>query len=180
MSDNATQIRALIENWADAVHCGDLDAVLADHSDDIVMRRATAGRRRTSDRRLPRDLATVLHLAAAGCIVLPRDRKIVAYCRGQYRVLAHNAVRLLNSHGLTAATGRRRRPGVADRRHPRAGRRRLTLPLPAATTLNWGLSPLLPNSLPGQRQRVKKILLIVNGPPTALTRHSTHYGSPSP
>jgi uncharacterized protein (TIGR02246 family) len=37
MSDNATQIRALIENWADAVHRGDLDAVLADHSDDIVM-----------------------------------------------------------------------------------------------------------------------------------------------
>ena len=37
MSDNATQIRALIEKWADAVHCGDLDAVLADHSDDIVM-----------------------------------------------------------------------------------------------------------------------------------------------
>ena len=31
------QIRALIENWADAVHCGDLDAVLADHTDDIVM-----------------------------------------------------------------------------------------------------------------------------------------------
>jgi ketosteroid isomerase-like protein len=37
MSDNATQIRELIENWADAVHGGDLDAVLADHSDDIVM-----------------------------------------------------------------------------------------------------------------------------------------------
>jgi len=37
MGDNATQIRELIENWADAVHCGDSDAVLADHSDDIVM-----------------------------------------------------------------------------------------------------------------------------------------------
>jgi uncharacterized protein (TIGR02246 family) len=37
MSDNTTQIRALIENWAEAVHRGDLDAVLADHSDDIVM-----------------------------------------------------------------------------------------------------------------------------------------------
>ena len=31
------QIRALIERWADAVHSGDLDAVLADHGDDIVM-----------------------------------------------------------------------------------------------------------------------------------------------
>jgi uncharacterized protein (TIGR02246 family) len=37
MGDNATQIRRLIENWADAVHRGDLAAVLADHSDDIVM-----------------------------------------------------------------------------------------------------------------------------------------------
>ena len=42
MSDNATQIRELIENWADAVHGGDLDAVLADHSDDIVMFDVTA------------------------------------------------------------------------------------------------------------------------------------------
>jgi rhodanese-related sulfurtransferase/DNA-binding transcriptional ArsR family regulator len=33
---------------------------------------------------------------------LPRDREIVAYCRGQYCVLAHNAVRLLISRGLTA------------------------------------------------------------------------------
>jgi len=31
------RIRALVERWADAVHRGDLDAVLADHADDIVM-----------------------------------------------------------------------------------------------------------------------------------------------
>jgi uncharacterized protein (TIGR02246 family) len=31
------QIRTLIENWADAVHRGDLDTVLADHADDLVM-----------------------------------------------------------------------------------------------------------------------------------------------
>lgn len=31
------QIRDLIENWAAAVHVGDLDAVLARHSGDIVM-----------------------------------------------------------------------------------------------------------------------------------------------
>jgi len=31
------QIRALIERWALAVHDGDLDAVLADHAEDIVM-----------------------------------------------------------------------------------------------------------------------------------------------
>lgn len=37
MPNDAEQIRTLIEQWAAAVHRGDLDAVLADHSDDIVM-----------------------------------------------------------------------------------------------------------------------------------------------
>ena len=32
-----TEIRALIERWARAVHAGDLVDVLADHADDIVM-----------------------------------------------------------------------------------------------------------------------------------------------
>ena len=36
MSDEE-QIRSLIEGWAEAVHRGDLDTVLADHADDIVM-----------------------------------------------------------------------------------------------------------------------------------------------
>ena len=30
-------IRSLIEQWASAVHSGDLETVVADHSDDIVM-----------------------------------------------------------------------------------------------------------------------------------------------
>ena len=34
---------------------------------------------------------------------LPEDQEIVAYCRGAYCVLAHEAVRLLNSRGRTAA-----------------------------------------------------------------------------
>jgi len=37
VADDETQIRALIEGWARAVREGDLDGVLADHSDDIVM-----------------------------------------------------------------------------------------------------------------------------------------------
>lgn len=37
MADDETQIRTLIERWATAVHGGDLDGVLADHTDDIVM-----------------------------------------------------------------------------------------------------------------------------------------------
>ena len=34
---NEAEIRELIERWATAVHAGDMDGVLADHSDDIVM-----------------------------------------------------------------------------------------------------------------------------------------------
>jgi len=42
---------------------------------------------------------------------LPNDKEIVAYCRGRYCVLAHDAVRLLNSRGLTA---RRAADGVLE------------------------------------------------------------------
>lgn len=42
---------------------------------------------------------------------LPRDREIVAYCRGRYCVLAHDAVRLLNAKGLHA---RRATDGVLE------------------------------------------------------------------
>lgn len=37
MTSDEEQIRTLIEQWAASVHKGDLDAVLADHTDDIVM-----------------------------------------------------------------------------------------------------------------------------------------------
>jgi uncharacterized protein (TIGR02246 family) len=37
MSENEDEIRSLIERWAEAVHAGDLDGVLADHAHDIVM-----------------------------------------------------------------------------------------------------------------------------------------------
>ena len=37
MTADEAQIRTLIQHWADAVHRGDLDGVLADHSDNIVM-----------------------------------------------------------------------------------------------------------------------------------------------
>src|SRR5829696_6306152 len=35
--DEERSIRAMIERWTAAVHDGDLDAVAADHADDIVM-----------------------------------------------------------------------------------------------------------------------------------------------
>ena len=37
MPDDERQIRTLIEDWAAAVHGGDMDRVLAGHADDIVM-----------------------------------------------------------------------------------------------------------------------------------------------
>src|ERR671923_940871 len=37
MTDDQDQIRKLIEQWAAAVHAGDMDRVLADHAHDIVM-----------------------------------------------------------------------------------------------------------------------------------------------
>ena len=37
MTDDEPGIRSLLERWAEAVHTGDLAAVLADHADDIVM-----------------------------------------------------------------------------------------------------------------------------------------------
>jgi uncharacterized protein (TIGR02246 family) len=37
MADHAAEIRALIDRWVSAVHAGDLESVLADHSDDVVM-----------------------------------------------------------------------------------------------------------------------------------------------
>ncbi|MFF1547557.1 YybH family protein [Streptomyces sp. NPDC058291] len=37
MSDDETQIRTLITRWAGAVHRGDLDTVLAGHTDDLVL-----------------------------------------------------------------------------------------------------------------------------------------------
>jgi uncharacterized protein (TIGR02246 family) len=37
MTENEDRIRTLIEQWADAVHAGNMDGVLADHADDIVM-----------------------------------------------------------------------------------------------------------------------------------------------
>lgn len=37
MTADEERIRALIERWAEAVHRGDMDGVLADHAADIVM-----------------------------------------------------------------------------------------------------------------------------------------------
>jgi uncharacterized protein (TIGR02246 family) len=37
VTEDEKQIRTLVERWAQAVHAGDLDAVLAHHDEDVVM-----------------------------------------------------------------------------------------------------------------------------------------------
>lgn len=60
---------------------------------------------------LPGALHIPLDELAGRLSELPRDREVVAYCRGQYCALAHDAVRLLNANGLTA---RRATDGVLE------------------------------------------------------------------
>jgi rhodanese-related sulfurtransferase/biotin operon repressor len=51
---------------------------------------------------LPGALHIPLEQLADRLSELPRNTEIVAYCRGRYCVLAHDAVRLLTDHGLRA------------------------------------------------------------------------------
>lgn len=60
---------------------------------------------------LPGALHIPLEELADRLAELPSDTEIVAYCRGQYCVLAHDAVRLLTGHGLQA---RRAAEGVLE------------------------------------------------------------------
>jgi rhodanese-related sulfurtransferase len=60
---------------------------------------------------LPGALHIPLDELAGRLSELPRDREVVAYCRGQYCALAHDAVRLLSANGLTA---RRATDGVLE------------------------------------------------------------------
>jgi DNA-binding transcriptional ArsR family regulator/rhodanese-related sulfurtransferase len=60
---------------------------------------------------LPGAVHIPLEQLATHLAELPRDKEIVAYCRGKYCVLAHDAVRLLARHGLIA---RRAAEGVLE------------------------------------------------------------------
>jgi len=87
---------------------------------DELLRRLGAGDMLVLDVR-PRTEYVAGHLPGAVSIPLeelavrlgelPRDPEIVAYCRGQYCVLAHDAVRLLTGRGLRA---RRATDGVLE------------------------------------------------------------------
>jgi hypothetical protein len=77
MTADEDQIRDLIDRWAEAVHGGDLEGVLADHSEDIVM----------FDVPPPEEgvrVAAVLRMAAIRRVV--RDRLARRRRRGRRRV----------------------------------------------------------------------------------------------
>lgn len=81
-------------------------------SRDQLLERARSGKVTVLDVR-PREEYEAGHIPGAVSIPLdeladhlaelPEDQEIVAYCRGAYCVLAHDAVRLLTDHGRRAA-----------------------------------------------------------------------------
>jgi rhodanese-related sulfurtransferase/DNA-binding HxlR family transcriptional regulator len=104
-----------------ATHIGDVNAAARDylgpddteHLDrDELLRRVRAGQVVVIDVR-PAEEYTAGHIPGAVSIplaeltdqlgALPADRQIVAYCRGAYCVMAHDAVRELTSRGRDAA-----------------------------------------------------------------------------
>jgi len=60
---------------------------------------------------LPGAISMPVEQLAARLDELPADTEIVAYCRGAYCVMAHDAVRILNAHGYRA---RRAEDGVLE------------------------------------------------------------------
>lgn len=60
---------------------------------------------------LPGAVSIPIEDLAARLDELPTDTEIVAYCRGAYCVMAHDAVRVLNAHGYSA---RRAEDGVLE------------------------------------------------------------------
>jgi len=60
---------------------------------------------------LPGAISMPVEQLAARLDELPADTEIVAYCRGAYCVMAHDAVRVLNAHGYRA---RRAEDGVLE------------------------------------------------------------------
>jgi rhodanese-related sulfurtransferase len=51
---------------------------------------------------IPRAVSIPLDELADRLAEIPDDGQIIAYCRGAYCVLAHDAVRVLGAHGRTA------------------------------------------------------------------------------
>ncbi|MGW4336734.1 ArsR/SmtB family transcription factor [Rhodococcus koreensis] len=117
---DVAQLFALVRTVANE-HLPDVEAAAAAYlgpadteqvSKDQLLERARSGRVTVLDVR-PREEYRAGHIPGAVSIPLdeladhladlPDDQEIVAYCRGAYCVLAHDAVRLLTDHGRRAA-----------------------------------------------------------------------------
>ncbi|MGW4340308.1 ArsR/SmtB family transcription factor [Rhodococcus koreensis] len=117
---DVAQLFALVRTVANE-HLPDVEAAAAAYlgpadteqvSKDQLLERARAGTVTVLDVR-PREEYQAGHIPGAVSIPLdeladhladlPPDQAIVAYCRGAYCVLAHDAVRLLTDHGRRAA-----------------------------------------------------------------------------
>ena len=116
---DVAQLFALVRTVANE-HLPDVEAAAAAYlgpadteqvSKDQLLERARSGRVTVLDVR-PREEYEAGHIPGAVSIPLdeladhladlPDDQEIVAYCRGAYCVLAHDAVRLLTDHGRRA------------------------------------------------------------------------------
>ncbi|ABH00867.1 possible transcriptional regulator, ArsR family (plasmid) [Rhodococcus jostii RHA1] len=117
---DVAQLFALVRTVAND-HLPDVEAAAAAYlgpadteqvSKDQLLERARSGTVTVLDVR-PREEYRAGHIPGAVSIPLdeladhladlPEDQEIVAYCRGAYCVLAHDAVRLLTDHGRRAA-----------------------------------------------------------------------------
>ncbi|CAG7632372.1 ArsR/SmtB family transcription factor [Rhodococcus opacus] len=117
---DVAQLFALVRTVANE-HLPDVEAAAAAYlgpadtehvSKDQLLERARSGKVTVLDVR-PREEYQAGHIPGAVSIPLdeladhlaelPEDQEIVAYCRGAYCVLAHDAVRLLTDHGRQAS-----------------------------------------------------------------------------
>ncbi|CAG7598756.1 metalloregulator ArsR/SmtB family transcription factor [Rhodococcus opacus] len=118
--EDVAQLFALVRTVAND-HLPDVEAAAAAYlgpadtehvSKDQLLERARSGKVTVLDVR-PREEYQAGHIPGAVSIPLdeladhladlPPDQEIVAYCRGAYCVLAHDAVRLLTDHGRQAS-----------------------------------------------------------------------------
>lgn len=131
--DDVAQLYALMQQVAEA-HLSDVgaarDAFLGPEDTEAVgmeelWRRAQAGEVTVLDVRpgeeyegghIPGAVSLPLSQLAERLNELPRDAEIVAYCRGSYCVMSHDAVRLLQADGRTA---KRLREGMVEWRAAR-------------------------------------------------------------
>ncbi len=116
---DVAELFALVRSVA-STHLPDVEAAVSAYlgpdtelvSRSELLERVNSGHVTVVDVR-PREEYAAGHIPAAVSIPLdeladrladlPRDQDIVAYCRGAYCVLAHEAVRLLTDHGRSAA-----------------------------------------------------------------------------